>query len=48
MSARVEVELGIAPLWFQLDAHGALQAQLWIRMTWSDYRYVGYTQTQMF
>ena len=37
-SAPLDVELGLAPSWMDLDSNGVLTVILWLRMTWSDYR----------
>merc|ERR1711970_1673433 len=34
----LEVHLGLAPTWMDLDSNGVLEAIMWLRLTWSDYR----------
>jgi len=37
-SSPLDVRLGLAPSWMDLDSNGVLTAILWLRLTWSDYR----------
>ena len=37
-SPPLDVQLGLAPSWMDLDSNGVLTAILWLRLTWSDYR----------
>ena len=34
----LDVNLGLAPTWFELDSHGVLTATMWLKLTWRDYR----------
>ena len=37
-SPPLDVRLGLAPSWMDLDSNGVLTAILWLRLTWSDHR----------
>ena len=34
----LDVNLGLAPTWFELDSHGVLTTTMWLKLTWRDYR----------